>query len=294
MGIAIIWIVFHHMQYFNLYAFPITDYLIRAGSCGVDIFLFLSSFGLYHALQRNKSLINYYKRRCKRILPAFCLFVTIKDIIFSPEKIVSLESWYIELRNNWFISFILIVYLIYPLMYKIQIKYRYLPLALSVVVSIALTVFLVIIERDSIHAIYMLMAQRFPIFALGSLVAETDMLQNIKPSIRRYFFLLLSCIGVSLVFYENADVLLYPLFFFIAPIIISQLSMINYNQIISKITRTFGNLSLEIYLIHMLIIPLLVYHSINGVLGIILVLILSFIIAYILHNLTEVFKKLFA
>ena len=109
MGIAIIWIIFHHIQFFDLYSFPITNYIIRSGSCGVDIFLFLSSFGLYHALQHNKSLMHYYKRRLVRILPTFILFVIIKDILFSTGHILSLENWLIELRNNWFISFILLV-----------------------------------------------------------------------------------------------------------------------------------------------------------------------------------------
>lgn len=48
-------------------------YDLFLGSIGVEVFLFLSGMGLYYSLKKRKdnSIINFYKRRFKRLLPSF-------------------------------------------------------------------------------------------------------------------------------------------------------------------------------------------------------------------------------
>lgn len=70
MGFAILWILSYHAICFVktncVLCFP---FLI--GYMGVDIFLFLSGFGIYYALSKQDDLFEFYKRRLKRILPIF-------------------------------------------------------------------------------------------------------------------------------------------------------------------------------------------------------------------------------
>ena len=73
MGISILWIMLHHVFFFNLWNFELFTFPIMIGSWGVDIFLFLSSFGLYHSFSSNNHLLRFYKRRINRILPVFLL-----------------------------------------------------------------------------------------------------------------------------------------------------------------------------------------------------------------------------
>lgn len=75
MGAAILWIVVYHsglsFSFFPLLGKALND--IRAnGFGGVDIFLFISGFGLYRSLAHNADPVAFYGRRLKRVLPAFC------------------------------------------------------------------------------------------------------------------------------------------------------------------------------------------------------------------------------
>jgi len=72
-GAAILWVVFFHAQ---LGLDGLLYDVQKIGYGGVDIFLFLSGFGLYHSLRRNNDLKDYFRRRACRLLPAywpFCL-----------------------------------------------------------------------------------------------------------------------------------------------------------------------------------------------------------------------------
>ena len=55
MGVAMLWIVFYHFGFHT----PIISHLTRFGYTGVDIFMFLSGFGLFYSLQKKQGLSNY-------------------------------------------------------------------------------------------------------------------------------------------------------------------------------------------------------------------------------------------
>lgn len=117
MGFAILWIILHHIGFFSMYAFnPIVNFFIKLGSCGVDIFLVLSSFGLYMSYSNNSDIKRFYKRRLIRILPAFLIIVLFFHIKHLGESL-SIGFWISEFLANWYISFILLAYLFYPLIY---------------------------------------------------------------------------------------------------------------------------------------------------------------------------------
>lgn len=79
MGIAILMVILYHTVCSNL---PMGLLTIPAtyGLIGVDIFLFLSVYGLCYSLQ-NKNLREFYGRRFMRILPASVILVFIILII---------------------------------------------------------------------------------------------------------------------------------------------------------------------------------------------------------------------
>lgn len=136
-GIAIISvIVFHYFE--GVYKASGLGFIYRSfaglilgtiGSVGVDIFIFLSGYGIYYSLKNNLSWIAFFSRRLKRVIIPYLIFGlffwAIKDFYISHVSIdrflydYSLLSFWGEgLRTFWYISFICVLYLISPMVYS--------------------------------------------------------------------------------------------------------------------------------------------------------------------------------
>lgn len=101
------------------------------GYCGVEWFLFLSGMGLFFSFQKKPHLLSFYKRRLQRLCLPYILiglsywliydivlyhrsvFVFLKDISF----ITVFSS--IHHFQYWYICFIIVVYLMYPLLFPV-------------------------------------------------------------------------------------------------------------------------------------------------------------------------------
>ncbi len=134
MGVAIIWIMLHHSG-MNLTG--IFFAVKRCGYGGVDIFLFLSGFGLAVSLSRDYDIFEFYKKRALRIFPHYIpiliLFTVINSKDLSTEKLfrsflgnlTGLSFWaQIKPEFNWYILMLFFFYLITPLFYKVITNYR--------------------------------------------------------------------------------------------------------------------------------------------------------------------------
>ena len=75
MGFAIIGILLFHSRI----AVPYIDNLFVIGYGGVDIFLFLSGFGLFFSFSENQNLASFYKKRFLRIFPAYIFIVFLSN-----------------------------------------------------------------------------------------------------------------------------------------------------------------------------------------------------------------------
>lgn len=129
MGFAILCIMFcHNTVKWNYIAEPwlITSNLAQ---CGVDIFLFLSGFGLYYSYSEQGDYLSFVKRRLIKILPTYLIIITVWSVfcvVFGGSTVkellwrYSLISFYVDADlNEWFITAIITLYVIFPLVYKI-------------------------------------------------------------------------------------------------------------------------------------------------------------------------------
>ena len=133
MGFAITWVILHHFSIFSP-SLSSAFTLFAQGSSGVEIFFFLSVYGLCFSYERYETK-EFYLRRLKRIFPMYFLFLAIWywgccifDIeINSPGKVIastiSCLSCFINMRTEtdiveWYIPAQLFIYLIFPLLYK--------------------------------------------------------------------------------------------------------------------------------------------------------------------------------
>lgn len=129
MGMAAIGVFVMHFIVQGVLSFPapfkkIETVLLLWGSAGVDIFCFLSGFGLFYSLRKKPDLKSYYKKRIGRVYIPF-LIITIPGYLFflqiSIKKcILKWTSQYLWISGNdgtWFVSFIIVMYLLSPIIY---------------------------------------------------------------------------------------------------------------------------------------------------------------------------------
>lgn len=140
-GVAIVSIIiFHYCEGLylaydtNQYLKFFSRFLIGvAGSIGVDIFVFLSGLGIYYSLTNSTSIVHFYKKRLKRVVIPYLIFGAVfwyvKDIVISQQSINSflydyslLSFWCEGVRVFWYITFICVLYLISPIVYKSGFK----------------------------------------------------------------------------------------------------------------------------------------------------------------------------
>ncbi len=130
-GIAILWVILFHAQLgFDGLLYQIQ----RIGYGGVDIFFFLSGFGLYHSLKKDSDLSNYMKRRGERLLPAYLPFCLLWLMVMLPMNGAGLAgSVKIAMSNlsmlsfltgsplniNWYTAALLVSLLLAPFFYAL-------------------------------------------------------------------------------------------------------------------------------------------------------------------------------
>lgn len=150
MGIATIMIIICHSCASKVIMPSFLAYLFRFGNIGVDIFLFLSGIGLYYSLSKNnlnskEDYMSFYKRRIYRIyIPYLMVFIpsclvfmllgeySVCDSIFC---LSTLEYWLFH-RGAWFVSLIVLLYLVAPFLYRALIgKHKWI-IALGIIIAL--------------------------------------------------------------------------------------------------------------------------------------------------------------
>lgn len=123
MAFAIFAILFTHagVSFGNTAA----DRFCLMGQSGVDLFFFLSGFGLYFSSLKRQGVGHFYLKRLVRIYPAFLVILLIRllashtftwDLFFEEASTLGFWMPYQKVRVfGWFVSAILLLYLIFPL-----------------------------------------------------------------------------------------------------------------------------------------------------------------------------------
>lgn len=156
-------------------------YGIGMGALGVDVFLFLSGMGLYYSMSRDPSVSHFYKKRLARIVPTYLVVGMVFWAIRLWIKGGTFTDWWQNLLfvtyftkgtlTLWFIFFILVMYLVYPLIHKYlnstekdSIRTLRFVLLVAVVIAVSLTLFhwfhQTPIAKDIVYG-------RIPVFLLG-------------------------------------------------------------------------------------------------------------------------------
>lgn len=288
MGIAIILVILFHTQAF-IPKFPILKVFLF-GSIGVDVFLFLSGLGLSFSLINN-STGNFYIRRFRRVFPLFFIFALIKTVYIVLINGIALTpfDWFCNLTSlsyyhiggtfiDWYISSILLLYLLFPILYKIT--------NLKSVVIITISICLIYYFCGRPHWIYDCLLGRLPIFLTGILAYKRP--KDLWVIVLLFWLLLpFSCyVWISTPFINTLCV---TLLFLICTMIL--LSIQNY-QGIKKVIDLAGKHSLELYIGNCLAM-LLQFHTIsNKWIAIISYFILTIFFSCVLNYINQSIQRL--
>lgn len=136
-GIAALWIVFLHEISFQGLGADVSNgllrlfiQLLREGDIGVDIFLFLSGVSLYFALAKKPTMGHYLLRRFDRVLIAVFIIYgarwAIQAVYYQQDwHLVAMEfsltQFWLLGRNDgtWYVSLLIPLYILYPAIHGI-------------------------------------------------------------------------------------------------------------------------------------------------------------------------------
>lgn len=197
MALAIVGVLFSHLNAdFGWFPF---NRLAVLGYGGVDIFFFLSGFGLFYSYRRDPSSRRFYRKRLGRIFPAFIVVVLIEEYArrggFEPVRFLQLSStlgywfphswgWHYE---AWFVSAILALYLVFPLFYKSMIRWPWASVLGGILIGLCLvgayTYTFVVVYPGKWNGLILFFA-RIPVFFLGVAFARLSMIDRKIPLMR--------------------------------------------------------------------------------------------------------------
>ena len=252
MGLSIIWIVLHHFFGFSPSCSSVF-LLFAQGSVGVDIFFFLSVYGLCYSFNSN-SVGRYYINRLKRLFPIYALFVALwygggnflypigdcKRIIINT---ISLSSCFAHMRTGidiieWYIPAQMFIYILFPVIFILMRKvcsFRTGYIIFSFFLFVGLGVFLSLFASKALFL-------RLPVIFIGILL---------------YF--IPGKISYIIIFISAISSLFIPHMYALSSSLIVPVCLLGYNFLfgtisdkhdfkIIKLIRFLGKHSLEIYL----------------------------------------------
>lgn len=176
MGIAIIWIMLFHSQI----SLPNPlNWLLLIGYGGVDIFLFASGIGNYYSYLKDKAPLKFFKRRLFRLAPAYIPIILIWCLYFVLYKEMSIWAVIGNLFGvqflstsgiafNWFITGLLICYLLTPYLAEFIHNHKLFENFLLVIVLIIFSLSFMNDEN------LVLVMTRLPIYTLGMIFAKHE------------------------------------------------------------------------------------------------------------------------
>lgn len=238
MGIAILSVILYHWFSWCKYGYlDMFHYLY----IGVDVFLLLSGFGLCFSYNKC-NLPRFYRRRLLRVFPLFVvfnlfLFLVSKDGFDLKEFIsvcTTMEFYNLHSSSKeWYISAILLLYLLFPLFY------RYTNNLSVTVLTLAIFPVTLFIPLDWRHDC---LISRIPIFMYGILIYKIHKLEKLPYS--PFVIIIFLSVGLMTFFLCQSSSLLTAMF---CPVVLFFLSKLLGNTP-SRALDYLGTHSLELFL----------------------------------------------
>ena len=245
---------------------PIIDNIIKEFTNFVFLFMMLSPFsmccGYYKKIKNNEiNFEEFYKKRFKKILPFF-IFLSIIDVLFNYSLASVIEAFAnstlmfgflqkkIEVLGvGWFLGLIFIFYMIFPFfvfLFSNRTRAWFVTVIALIMNVISINYFNV--ERTN-------MFYSFIYFCIGGLLYLYK--NEIIKVVNKHRIISLFSVLIAIILYFNIpknESLLVIRIIPLCSVLISYSISVNSRLLDNKITKFIGEISLEIYLVHMVIL----------------------------------------
>lgn len=275
MGFAILWVISFHLPKPRI---PLLSEFLSLGYGGVDMFLFLSGFGLYFSMSKPvRSVTSFYKQRFNRIIPEFWLFLLVTFLVAGDFQSSSFEAllwkastvgyWVQAPYSLWYLSCIVLFYACFPLYYRLLQKYglkvSLWGIGLGLLLMIVYAVVMVYgYHNRNVGGNLVLSVARIPIFIIGSVFGYLvkNQVPIVLTRIQKMCLALVAVASFLLLFYVSqflqayawtCSLLFFP-FIFITPVACFALASLldRMPQRVVGWLAWVGSISLELYIVH--------------------------------------------
>ncbi|MBR3169300.1 acyltransferase [Candidatus Saccharibacteria bacterium] len=282
-GFSAIWIILFHIanwlpdsiKYFH----PFIVKLFQAGNVGVDIFLIMSGICLYFSLKKTngKHIINFYKKRFAKLFKIY-LFVCTPWFFYyalSGNKDFDFFAYHAFINDKglgefWFINFIAVCYLIYPIIYRL-IENNKSNLIIAFIPIYAVFLCILNVTCKEFYSAYEIGLTRLIPFLVGSLLATR--VYEKKPIKQSTVLIILALLFVRDAFFiilQKKGLTAFELAlsrFYLTPLALSTIFLIIIFFELFRLPKArqvlefAGKVSLESYVVHFIILKWFIYKN---------------------------------
>lgn len=263
MGWAILWIMMLHFDFCQIK--PL-GFIAQYGYAGVEIFILVSGLGLFFSLEKDSSILQFYRKRVLRIFPTYYFLGIFASLLLFHDDIISyiiryttIGFWTGGIFWEWYIPSIVMLYLLAPFFKWLFDKKQHLLLCAISLGNLIIVYFF--IDKDLYDRAHFFFFYRIPAFIFGMTCGYW-----IKNNISLKYFLLILFAGIpifAVLFPQHHQVYNYKnySFLFLLPTTTLFLTILSkYTKLVNPILAMMGKASLEIYLIQSMF-----YHVINDI-----------------------------
>ena len=302
MGLAALNVMLLHI--FQNFELVCTEAMLRVFESGADVFILLSGFGLFYSLDKGFSLGSYIKKRLLRIYPEYALSCVLFGILFGigvsgiVQDLLTVSFWINASLRYWFISLIIVMYIVYPFLHQLIKKSDAFAIVL-IAVFIAVDIILPFIIKDYYWE-RSVAFDRIPSFFAGAFIAKKAKYGKIsfeKARVLYFVIIALASLLLSLtVGGAHYRLVLLPWTISYTVVVAFIAEHTKPGNIVVKMMTFMGMLSLQIYLFngHLMeyLRTKLVTLSLNKAAMILLSVILTLVTAYIVKLLCDKFRQI--
>lgn len=253
MGWAILWIMMLHFTFTQIK--PL-GFIAQYGFAGVDIFLFVSGFGLFYSLDKGNSILIFYRKRLIRIFPTYYIIGIFASIFLFGDNLLTylfrystIGFWTGGVYWEWYIPSLVVLYIMSPLL-KFLIDKRFFYIIGVILACIFGLAFYYIVQWQDLDRSHFFFIYRIPVYIYGMICAYW-----IKEGFSKNYYFIFLTIGIVLfifLFPLHHQLYRYKYFslLFLFPCFTLFFTLISkYVKIFNYIMSKMGKASLEIYLI---------------------------------------------
>lgn len=271
MGVAAILILIFHSILFCEDLYNDADIIRKALhivicflNVGVEIFLLVSGIGLYYAYEKKPKFKDYYTKRLLNVYVIFIIMRVFFNIIIGiVSGFTSVKDFIIDTlglryvfgidNTDWYVPVIMILYLVFPLIYKFIKKIensKLYTLEVSLIVLVYSAV-MIAIKNTSFYQTYEIGFIRIPIFFIGCCLGKAV---KEKKSFSPFFY---ACVLIGAVIkfipqvrgdvqYSRLSSIFFSFFLIFVFIVIFKFLPSK----VMELLRYIGGMSFELYIIH--------------------------------------------